>query len=264
MASNTAESRQTRVTLRCIEGDLNAEIPPLDQETTTVDHPIVDEAARVAPTAPEGQKRVLAIKDVLVFRIRHGRWRGATWIESRPSVDQAASSRGTDPAPARAERPSQVLWLLAAEIREEGSREDAYLYFDALHRAGRLLPTADDHFRQRAERAARLIYSVENDFGVCLESARARPRQQYECIVAERIRILLWLDRSEEFEEIWIAVPVHELDGTGLKPTVRDTMFAAMEAVVGEDADWEWPNPTDWPAGPLPEFEIVRFALRAI
>ncbi len=60
--------------------------------------------------------------DPLVYRLRHGRWRDATWLE-------ADAAR---------------FWLCAAAQREEGSGEDAYELFAALHRAGRLLPDEDD------------------------------------------------------------------------------------------------------------------------
>jgi hypothetical protein len=41
----------------------------------------MDEARRLAPTASQGQKRILAIDHPLVYRLRHGRWRGATRLE---------------------------------------------------------------------------------------------------------------------------------------------------------------------------------------
>lgn len=57
-----------------------------------------------------------------MYRLRHGRWRGATWHES-----EAAR-----------------FWLPGAAQREARTREDAYEVFVALQEAGQLLP-ADDH-----------------------------------------------------------------------------------------------------------------------
>ena len=70
-----------------------------------------------------------------MYRVRHGRWRGATWLESDPAR----------------------FWLCAGAQREEGSGEDAYEQFAALHRAQRLLPDADDRLRDALERNARII-----------------------------------------------------------------------------------------------------------
>jgi hypothetical protein len=65
---------------------------------------LLGEARRLAPNAPRGQKRILSIKRPLVYRVRHGRWRGATWLEANAAR----------------------FWLCAGAQREEGSGEDAY------------------------------------------------------------------------------------------------------------------------------------------
>ncbi len=116
--------RRTRVTIRCLRDDLGLELPTVDVDLGGLDHPLLAEARRVAPTAPIGQKRILAIAHPLVYRLRHGRWRGATWHES-----EAAR-----------------FWLLAGAQREAGTREDAYEVFVALQEAGQLLPADDDRF----------------------------------------------------------------------------------------------------------------------
>lgn len=48
-------------------------------------------------------------------------------------------------------------WLCAGAMRMEGSDDDAYEIFAALHAAGRLLPDGDDELRDRAERNARIL-----------------------------------------------------------------------------------------------------------
>jgi hypothetical protein len=128
-------TRRTRVTLRCLREDLKLELPPVEVDLGELDHPLMAEARRLAPAAPRGQKRILSIKHPLVYRLRHGRWRGATWLE-------------TDAA---------RFWLCAGAYREQGSGEDAYEVFEELHRAGRLLPDDDDRLRDVLERKARII-----------------------------------------------------------------------------------------------------------
>ncbi len=109
------------MTLRCLRDDLYLDLPPVEVDLGSLDHPLIAEARRLAPSAPRGQKRILSIGHPLVYRLRHARWRGATWLES----DEAR------------------FWLCAGAQREEGSGDDAYELFAALHRAGRLLPDED-------------------------------------------------------------------------------------------------------------------------
>lgn len=80
MPARTA--RRTRVTLRCLREDLGLERPPVEVDLPGLDHPLIAEARRLAPAAPRGQKRILSIEHPLVYRLRHGRWRGATWLEA--------------------------------------------------------------------------------------------------------------------------------------------------------------------------------------
>jgi hypothetical protein len=107
-------------------------LPALDIDLGGIDHPLLAEARRVAPAAPQGQKRILAVAHPLVYRLRHGRGRGATWLKS-----EAAR-----------------FWFLAGARRAEGSQDDAYEVFESLHRAGTLLPTSDDRLRHELERNA--------------------------------------------------------------------------------------------------------------
>jgi hypothetical protein len=58
--------------------DLKLETPPVEIDLGELDHPLMAEARRLAPAAPREQKRILSIKHPLVYRLRHGRWRGAT------------------------------------------------------------------------------------------------------------------------------------------------------------------------------------------
>ena len=97
----TRRTRRTRVTLRCVREDLERGIPPLEVDLGALDHPLVAEARRVAPAAPRGQKRILAIEHPLVYRLRHGRWRGATWLESDEGRFFSAPARNGRRGPPR-------------------------------------------------------------------------------------------------------------------------------------------------------------------
>jgi hypothetical protein len=143
------------VTLRCLRDDLGLGLPTVDVDLGGLDHPLLAEARRVAQTAPRAQKRILAIAHPLVYRLRHGRWRGATWLES-------AAAR---------------FWLLAGAQREAGARDDAYEMFVASHEAGQLLPDDDDRLRDALERNARVLAAARAEVPRALEDASARRGQ---------------------------------------------------------------------------------------
>ncbi|MGD0455920.1 MAG: hypothetical protein ABSB69_20230, partial [Solirubrobacteraceae bacterium] len=141
--------RRTRVTLRCLREDLEVEVPSVEIDLGSLEHPLIAEARRLAPAAPRGQRRILSIEHPLVYRLRHGRWRGATWLETETAR----------------------FWLCAGAQREEGSGEDAYEIFAALHRAGRLLPDDDDRLRDELERNARIIDDAADSIASILADA---------------------------------------------------------------------------------------------
>ena len=85
------------------------EVPSVEIDLGGLDQPLIGEARRLALAAPRGQKRILSIERPLVYRLRHGRWRGATWLET-----EAAR-----------------FWLCAGAQREADSGEDAYEIFAA-------------------------------------------------------------------------------------------------------------------------------------
>lgn len=143
---------RTRVTIRCITDDLGLPLPPVEVDIGSVAHPLVVEVRRLAPHAPRGQKRVLAIEHPMIYRARHGRWRGATWVEEA----------------------QQRFWLCAAALRTDGSSDDAFQRFVALHSAGRLLPSADDELRDRAEESARAIAEARSILPEALNAAMTR------------------------------------------------------------------------------------------
>ena len=94
----------------------------------------LDELRRIAPVSPQGQKRILGIVQPVVYRLRAGSFRGATWVEEGDGI----------------------VWLCAVHRREQDSDDDAYAWFADLHAKGRLLTSQDDRLHDRAEAVIRL------------------------------------------------------------------------------------------------------------
>lgn len=141
-----------RPTLRCLRDDLRLGIPPAGTPLHEIDHPLVRKANEQFAGQAEARERIRSIDDVVLFKVKVQRWRGAVHEVGDPS------------------------WLVAAGTREEGSRSDFYAAFASAAKAacarynaghsGALksetlclgwLPTEDDHDRYRAEAGVRLL-----------------------------------------------------------------------------------------------------------
>jgi hypothetical protein len=230
-----SSARRTRVTLRCLRDDLKLELPPVEVDLGGLDHVLVGETRRLAPTAPRGQKRIPSIEHPPVYRVRHGRWRGATWLE---------------PEAAR-------FWLCAGARREEGSGEDAYEQFAALHRAQRLMPDADDRLRDALERNARIIAAAADSIDSVL--ARAFDRRGHDIAVSFAGLIDVRLHVVVSGEEVWVAIATQATDGRFVEERLRDVLFGLV--LTAAEAE-EWEPRADWPSGELAWFEVARLGLR--
>ncbi len=232
---SSRRARRTRVTLRCLREDLKIELPPVEVDLGGLDHALVGEARRVAPAAPRGQKRILSIERPLVYRLRHGRWRGATWLE-------ADAGR---------------FWLCAGAQREEGSGEDAYELFAALHRAGRLLPDDDDRLRDALERNARIIDDAADSIASVLADAfdhRGRDvAVSFGGLIDARLHV------TAPGEEVWVAIGTQAADGRFVEERLRDVLFGLVLAAAEAEL---WEPRADWPSGELAWFEVARLGLR--
>jgi hypothetical protein len=227
--------RRTRPTIRCLRDDLGLELPTVDVDLGTLDHPLLDEARRLAPAAPQGQKRILAIDHPLVYRLRHGRWRGATWLEEDASR----------------------FWLLAGAQRVAGSRDDAYEVFVGLHEAGRLLPDPDDRLRDAAERDARVIAAIRTGASRALGAAAAAPATDVAIRLAGLVDVRLHV--STAGDEVWVAIATRAVDGMFIAEGLRDLLFTIVLDAAGAEI---WEPRSDWPSGSLEWFEVARLALR--
>lgn len=233
MASRPA--RRTRVTLRCVREDLGLVVPPVEVDLGNLDHPLVAEARRLASSAPRGQKRILSIEHPLIYRLRHGRWRGATWFETEEAR----------------------FWLCAGAHREEGSGEDAYERFAALHGAGRLLPDDDDRLRDALERNARIIDAAHGAIPNALKEALARRGHDVTVCFGELVDARLHATAAGD--EIWIAIATQAADRRFVDERLRDVLFRLVFDAAGAEL---WEPRADWPLGELAWFEVARLGLR--
>jgi hypothetical protein len=228
-------ARRTRATLRCLREDLELEVPPVEVDLGGLDHALMVEAQRLALAAPRGQKRILSIKHPLVYRLRHGRWRGATWLE----VDAAR------------------FWLCAGAYREQGSGEDAYAVFEELHRAGRLLPDEDDRLRDVLERNVRIIDAAADSIPAALAEAFDQPDRDVAVSLSGLIEARI--HATAPGEEVWIAIAIQATDGLFVDERLRDVLFGLALTAAGAVL---WEPRADWPSGKLAWFEVARLGLR--
>jgi len=183
----------------------------------------------------EGQKRILAIERPLVYRLRHGRWRGATWLE----VDE------------------RHFWLCAAAQREARATDDAFEYFAALHAAGRLLPDDDDRLRDALERNARIIDDAATTLPAAVANALARPERDVLIRFDDLVDARLYATAAGD--EIWVAIATQAADGRFVDERLRDVLFR----LAFDSAEAELSEPrADWPSGEMAWFEVARLGLR--
>jgi len=108
-----------RPTVRCLREDLGLPVPPARIPLDEIDHPLLRKAQEQFAAGDTPHERIRAIDDVVLFKVKTGRWRGAVY-----SGDPEAEVKE---------------WLVAGGTR-----------------AAHLLPGPDDHDRYLIEAATRL------------------------------------------------------------------------------------------------------------
>jgi hypothetical protein len=231
-----SDTRRARPTIRCLVDDLGIALPELAVDVGELDDPWIAELRRIAPTSPTGQKRIMSIDHPLVYRLRVSNERGATWLDKEG-----------------------VVWLCAVRRREEGSDDDAFEWFADLHRDGRLLPSDDDRLRDQAEEAVRTFRRLREAVFELVDGTRDDPGAEQNTDLDGWLPARALVYRSEGVEEIWCAISVRAVDGSFIRPEVRDLLFAALEEHLSP-AVFEARN--DWPTGNVGWFEAVRLGMR--
>jgi hypothetical protein len=137
--------------LRCLREDLRQAVPPADTPLDEVPHPLLAKANERFADDGTPRERIASVDDQVLFKVKVQRWRGAVWIAD-----------------------NDILWLVAAGQREEGSPDDFYAGLTARGKAARsqfnaahtpplitetytsgLLPGREDELRWKAEYAVR-------------------------------------------------------------------------------------------------------------
>jgi hypothetical protein len=232
-----AGNRRSRPTLRCLTDDLGLGIPPLDADLGELDHPWLDELRRIAPTSPQGQKRILSISQPLVYRLRLSSQRAATWVDEEHGI----------------------VWMCAVHRREDGSDGDAYAWFADLHAVGRLLPSDDDRLRDRAEAVIRLQRGLAAELLQLADRALLGPGTELKSDLGRYLPCRVLVLASGGLQEIWCALSIRAADNTPVADGLRDILFAGLETHF-PDATFEVRG--DWPTGVIGWWEVVRMGLR--
>lgn len=107
-----------RPTLRVLRDDLRIPIPSAQVPLETISHPLIGKASDQFAGPETAHERIRAIDDVVLFKVKVQRWRGAVWHDG-PDAEVST-------------------WLVAAGTREEGSGDDFYVL--GKQREGRSCP----------------------------------------------------------------------------------------------------------------------------
>jgi hypothetical protein len=160
---------------------------------------------------------------------------------------------------ARLETDDGRFWLCAAAQRAEGSADDAYEHFIALHDTGRLLPDDDDRLRDALEHNARIIDAAAAVIPEALADALGRRGRGVALRFGELVDARLHATAAGD--EIWVAIATQAAGGRLVDERRRDVLFR----LVFDEADAEaelWEPRADWPSSELAWFEVARLGLR--
>lgn len=158
-------------TCRCLTEDLFLAAADCERPITelTDRHQVIDAFIKKRTESPVGVETIqsLARKKVTAYSLHSGRYRAATWHHEMPGI----------------------VWLLAAHWHEEGSRDDAYPYFESLLDAGLLLPTRQDVERVVDSRRLSFERALIEQVSDLRHEAMSEPGVIREVVIGGRIRI---------------------------------------------------------------------------
>lgn len=220
-----------RPTLRVLL-ELGLEIPSLEVSLADLEHPVFAKARDMAGSFPKNLIRIQGIRDEMVFRFTHGRYRGVAWRDD-----------ATD-----------VVWVCACELRDD----DTYDEIIELHERGNLLPTDADSERLGKEAALMLGRELIAGVPEWVRGARDEPGRERRCQLSNGVEIRLICRPGDGVEELWLAMPTLQADVPGLSPNARAMLAALVEQELGDSV---WELRYDWPAGALHSWEVARLGI---
>lgn len=220
-----------RPTLRCLREDLRLPIPPASTPLDRIDHPLLKKASEQFTDADTPHERIRAIDDLVLFKVKVGRWRGAVFTEA-PGAEVPA-------------------WLVAAGAREEGSKGDFYAalraqartarqHFNAEHDVplttdtytGHLLAGPDDQERYLLEAGTRLAQRLNTVICDLLRGSLRDGHEHAADFPAFRLGVIV---RADEGHETYVAIRI-----TGSVP--RDLTAVILSRVPGCATDAWFPE----------------------
>jgi hypothetical protein len=229
-----------RPTVRCLREDLELPVPPAHVPLDEIDHPLLRKAAEQFAAEDTPHERIRAIDDVVLFKVKTGRWRGAVYSDD-PEADVKE-------------------WLVAAGTREEGSPDDFYTALHADARAARqrynvendkalttdthtahLLPSPDDRDRYLIEAATRLARRLNTAVRELVRGSLHDGHEHAADFAGFRLGVIV---RAEEGHETYVAIRITGSVHKGLAATI-------LSRVPGCDPD-AW-----FPEYALPERELL-------
>lgn len=229
-----------RPTLRCLRDDLNLPLPTAHTPLDEIDHPLIKKAGEQFARRDIPHERITSIDDVVLFKVKTGRWRGAVYCE-----EPAAEAQD---------------WLVAAGIREEGAPDDFYAALHAQARAarqrynaehdrpltgdtytGHLLPGQDDRDRYLLESGTRLARRLNTALRQLLAGSLRDGHEHAADFPSFRLGVVV---RAEDGHETYVAVRI-----TGSVPQGLTAMI--LSRVPGCEPDAWFPEYT------LPERELL-------
>ncbi|MCE7005936.1 hypothetical protein LWC34_24345 [Kibdelosporangium philippinense] len=166
-----------RPTLRCLRDDLLLRVPSIDVPLDEVDHPLVSKANEQFAGPIGSRERIRSIDDVVLFKVKVQRWRGAVHDVGEPS------------------------WLVAAGIRQEGSRNDFYEAFATAARASRARRNAESGVVSATQTSCQDWLANDDDFDRYRAEAAIRMVRDLR-VVVRRLVCASLLDGKEHVAEI--------------------------------------------------------------
>ncbi|WP_049559199.1 hypothetical protein [Nonomuraea sp. SBT364] len=226
--------RRVRPTIRALRNDLGLPLPSAQVSLDSITHPLLDKASEQFAEPGTTHERIRAIDDVVLFKVKVRRWRGAVWT-SGPD-DEVRS------------------WLVAAGSREDGSSDDFYARLESRGKAARsrynsehdqrlttstcsrhLLPNDDDHDRYRLEAATRFILRLNTEIRDLARGSLQDGHEHTADYPGFRLGVLI---RGDDGNETYVAIRI-----TGSVPVNLTAMI--LERVPGCD-----------PGGWFPEYAL--------